>query len=342
LLLQVYQDTRNEVKGDSLANILMTEKQSKSLVSSLIHYYQSLNSNAKLISYFRTAYKNKYLHDEEIISYISALYSDEKFSVEKDYNLIDSLSTIIISNPTSYLLLADLNIKAKKFSLAADCVMKYISIEPNLNFKLYEQLLILLNSSKRYNELDSISTIAIQKFPYEATPFIFKGLSAFNTQKYRNAAVLMIDKFSILNKANSEEKNTIYEFIADLSYKAGMKDTSYLYYNKLIESNSASLIIKNNYAYYLALDSVNLDFADSLSLITVKNDPKNPTFLDTYAWIMYKKGDLKKAKFYIDKAIKYSSPSKALYEHARDIYRELNLLDKAKYFQLKSDETTAE
>jgi len=58
-----------------------------------------------------------------------------------------------------------------------------------------------------------------------------------------------------------------------------------------------------------------------MSSITVKAEPTNPTYLDTYAWILYEQGAYTMAKIYIENAVKYSEnePSAEILEHYGDI-----------------------
>ena len=78
--------------------------------------------------------------------------------------------------------------------------------------------------------------------------------------------------------------------------------------------------ILNNYAYYLAQKGQNLDRAERMSAITVKSAPDNATFLDTYAWVFFKKKDYKMALFYIESAVaKTEEPSAEVLEHYGDI-----------------------
>ena len=42
----------------------------------------------------------------------------------------------------------------------------------------------------------------------------------------------------------------------------------------------------NNYAYYLSEKGVDLHKAEAMSYKTIKAEPNNGTYLDTYAWIL--------------------------------------------------------
>ena len=58
-----------------------------------------------------------------------------------------------------------------------------------------------------------------------------------------------------------------------------------------------------------------------MSYKTVKAEPDNGTYLDTYAWILFMQGRYEEAKIYIEQALKnYKTPSADVIEHAGDIF----------------------
>ena len=90
----------------------------------------------------------------------------------------------------------------------------------------------------------------------------------------------------------------------------------------------------NNYAYYLSLKNEQLDKAEEMSYRTRRQEPENSTYLDTYAWILFMKGDYAHARTYMDKVV---NPEKTdqelladerlvgnLLEHAGDIYAHID------------------
>jgi tetratricopeptide (TPR) repeat protein len=79
----------------------------------------------------------------------------------------------------------------------------------------------------------------------------------------------------------------------------------------------------NNYAYFLIENGGDIDKAEKMSKESISSSPDNYTFLDTYAWIMFKKGDYQNAKIYqssaIEKAEANDDVSADLYYHYGDI-----------------------
>ena len=79
----------------------------------------------------------------------------------------------------------------------------------------------------------------------------------------------------------------------------------------------------NNYAYFLTEKSgtpADLDKAEKLARQAIKLEPGNGTYLDTYAWVLYRKGSSMLALIYIKKAIEATeTPDPTLYEHLAEI-----------------------
>lgn len=115
--------------------------------------------------------------------------------------------------------------------------------------------------------------------------------------------------------------------LADLYHETGRTAEAFATYDKALTYGSDQIYVLNNYAYFLSLDGTNLDKALSMSKKTIDAEPQNPTFLDTYAWILFQKRQYTQAKIYIDQCIKNipeeetdDSHSASLYNHAGDIY----------------------
>ena len=79
----------------------------------------------------------------------------------------------------------------------------------------------------------------------------------------------------------------------------------YALYERVLELDPYNLMILNNYAYHLATHGGDLTKAEKMSAITIREQPSNPTFLDTYGWILHLQGQDQLALFYLNKALWY-------------------------------------
>ena len=117
-----------------------------------------------------------------------------------------------------------------------------------------------------------------------------------------------------------------------LSNAALQSDKAYAAFDSCLQWKPDQVMTLNNYAYFLSVDGKDLKKAEEMSAKTIKAEPKNSTYLDTYAWILYKEERYTEAKLYIDQALANLSDSAMradLLEHAGDIYYAAGLREQA-------------
>lgn len=112
--------------------------------------------------------------------------------------------------------------------------------------------------------------------------------------------------------------------MGDLYHEAGEKEKSYRAYENALTFDSSNSMAANNYAYFLCIEGGDLDKAEKLSGSAISGlDGENPTYLDTYAWILFCKGDSAKAEEIQRAAVGYAERdgyrSAELYDHLGDI-----------------------
>ena len=155
------------------------------------------------------------------------------------------------------------------------------------------------------------------------------------------------DGLEKLEDGNPLVRSDFYAQIGDLNYHLGNKRVAYKKYEEALKLNPQNLGVLNNYSYFLSLDDESLDRAEQMSSITVKAEPTNATYLDTYGWVLFRQGAYTMAMIYIENAVKYSEeePSAEVLEHYGDILYKTGDKEKAveqwkKAKKLGSDSTT--
>ena len=98
-------------------------------------------------------------------------------------------------------------------------------------------------------------------------------------------------------------------------------------YSALLRFDPNNLMLLNNLAWVLCITERDLDKAEQLSRTTIMKEPSNPIYLDTYAWILYKKAEYETAFFYIQRALEYSNEDtkQEVTEHYNAILKKLKL-----------------
>ena len=112
-----------------------------------------------------------------------------------------------------------------------------------------------------------------------------------------------------------------YSIMGDIYHTKKQMSEAYAAYDSALVYNPSNIGALNNYAYYLSVERRDLDKAEEMSYKTVKAEPNNSTYLDTYAWILFEKGNYAEARIYIDNAMKSDGEkSDVIVEHCGDIY----------------------
>jgi len=179
----------------------------------------------------------------------------------------------------------------------------------------------------------ALSTLQRSLKYHDAQPDVHRMLaSAFflnDSVKNIEAAVSELQRaFELTDSAETTKRSEIIASIGDFYFSAENMDSAEVYYRKALDIDPNNIMAKNNYAYHVSEstdDAGRLAEAERLSYDTVMSEPQNPVYLDTYAWILFKMHDYKKAKEYIDRAFSHDmendqEPSSEYYEHAGDIY----------------------
>jgi tetratricopeptide (TPR) repeat protein len=104
-------------------------------------------------------------------------------------------------------------------------------------------------------------------------------------------------------------------------------------YETAFKYHPDNILLLNNYAYHLSERGEKLKEALEMSKKTIDKEPNNPSYLDTYGWILFKLKDYKNAAIYVDKAIKLGKNA-TLLDHMGDIYEGMGEVVKAlKYWK---------
>lgn len=178
-----------------------------------------------------------------------------------------------------------------------------------------------------WKEIARLSQPGMLYNPGEMAFYFFNGLANYYL-KDDDAALNALRKGTaeINDNANPELVADLYSIMGEIYHNKGNNQAAYAAYDSCLQWKPDNIVTLNNYAYFLSVDNIRLDKAEEMSAKAVKAEPKNSTYLDTYAWILYRQKRFSEARIYIDMALKNDTDTtdrKTLLEHAGDIYAEL-------------------
>ena len=229
----------------------------------------------------------------------------------------------------------------KRFPEALRMYETMLNINPK-NEQTWLQIFQLRIQNANFEGLKTDADRAIAVFPENHPFYFYKGIAEIQLKNYPAALQANKKALSLATESDKAVQSDYYSQIGDVYYRMDSTLLAFEAYDKALEANPGNVYVLNNYAYYLSEKNQNLKKAESMSAKTIEKEPKNSTYLDTYAWIFYQQGNYSLAKFYIERAIdnldNKQDPGVVL-EHYGDILMKVGNPEKAFEIYQKSYQT---
>ena len=179
---------------------------------------------------------------------------------------------------------------------------------------------------------------ARQYNPDEMAFYYYQGIASYQKGDLDDALNAFQNGISVINQESDPAiVSDFYAVMGDILHQKGMDQEAYAAYDSCLQWKDDNYGCLNNYAYYLSVNGEQLNRAEQMSYRTIKAEPKNATYLDTYAWILFMQQRYSEAKIYIDQTLACDSDTSAvLLEHAGDIYYHVGDVERAVDFWQQS------
>lgn len=302
---------------------------------SLLEFYRESGELDKAYNELLSAISNKNLDYNiklDIYDYwVTKANNDEQLAKQTE-----EIGNILIeAHPdkgTSYLILGNALTAQEKYSEAKHIYKSVLEID-SANFIAWRQLLLCNVSEEDNDAIQDNAQKALQFFPEQ--PLFYWYAAVSNSIKDNNEDAI---KYLEIGRKFIADKNWLVMFdthLGDLYHITGDKKKAYQAYDRVLRNDPDNILVLNNYAYYLALDSDNLGEALKMSARTIELEPNNPMYIDTYAWVFYKMERYDDAEKWMKKALNLEKNNNGTYlEHYGDILFRLNKKNEAvKYWK---------
>lgn len=292
------------------------------LILSFVNYYEKTGSSDAAQTEIQKAITSSSMEVDTKIQlltrYLSVLQQNKK-DIKEANPLFQSLFEQHPNNTQLNLIYGNVLYLQGEKKGAIDQFQIFINGNPD-NPAGYEQILRVALPEEDFDKVKEVTTEALKHLPGEPQFYFYLGAVNFQQGNYKEALKVFEVGLDSANFNNPILESDFYGQIGDINYHLENKEVAFDSYEKALKLNPQNLPVLNNYSYYLSLEKRNLDKAEQMSGITVKLEPLNPTYLDTYGWILYEQGSYIMAKIYIEKAIEYGEePSAEVYEHYGDV-----------------------
>ncbi|KAA6350713.1 Beta-barrel assembly-enhancing protease [termite gut metagenome] len=274
-----------------------------------------------------------------IMQYFFLESSEAKQDTVKLITIFDHLLEQNIENAQIPFLYAQYLLSIGKEEKAMPVFETVLQYEPD-NASARATLLGYAIRKENNEQIIKICESGIEVSPQLPEYYYYLGIMYYQNDRPDDA--LAVYRKGLASISGNEFKGVLSEFysmVGDIYFQKKRQPDAYMAYDSALVYNPDNIGALNNYAYYLSIERQDLDKAEEMSYKTIRKEPQNSTYLDTYAWILFEKKNYSDARIYIDDAMKNGGESSdIIVEHGGDIYYMNNDKEKALTYWLKAKE----
>lgn len=142
---------------------------------------------------------------------------------------------------------------------------------------------------------------AIARFP--DNPTLLTNLGHLRASDKRYSEALKYYREALRHADNDTLRSDLWAYIGEVHHQQDDLRRTFKAYDKSLRYFADNIMVLNNYAYFLTLAGKDLDRAFSMASRVISLESGNPTYIDTYAWVLYKLGRLEEAKRAMQQAL---------------------------------------
>ena len=245
--------------------------------------------------------------------------------------IIEKAISIHSKEPLFHLILGDISFKEGNFEEAITHYYSALNSGIIKDEYIYTKLIEIHWQEEKTDSILQVTKIATERFPFTPIFYYYQGIALSNRGEYKSAIeALFKGKEYIFD--NEPLISDFYSLIGNSYHELKNNTSSDEAYENALKHNPNNTYVLNNYSYYLSRREEKLLLAKEMIVkcISLTIDAPNPSFLDTYAWVLYKLGEYDLAKIQIEKALELNSGSAVIFDHYGDILYSLGLLNQAR------------
>ena len=286
---------------------------------------QFYNAIGDSVNYDQQTYQALVSKDLDVASKVEVLadYARHLLVAKDSSARTENLFKVLIeqhpNEPQIRMLFSDYLAAKDDMKGAAEQMDYAVNLDPT-DAQAWNRLLVLNIISENYEAAIAAGDRAIELNPNNIELYGYIAPAYYNIKQYDKAIEVYKKALTAVDSTDTEHRSMFLGGMGDAKFSMGDTIGAFALYDQAIEIDPNNVSILNNYAYFLTLCNRDLDKAERMSAKTVQAEPQNATFLDTYAWVFYKRKEYTMAQLYIEMAIKNERrPSSDIYDHYGDI-----------------------
>lgn len=326
ILGDVYlQNGKKQEAYDAYQKVLAVEPDNPMALFSMASYYEQTGQKELYQQQLDTLLLNKKVTSDTKISVMRQVIAENEQSSAKDSTqviaLFDRMMKQDMDDPQIPMLYSQYLLSKNMEQEAVPVLEQVVDLDPT-NKAARLMLVSAAVKKEDYKQIIKVCEPGIEATPDALELYYYLAIAYHQTEQ--GDSVLSVCNRALEHITPDTRKEVIsdfYSIMGDIYHTKKQMTEAYAAYDSALVYNPSNIGALNNYAYYLSVERRDLDKAEEMSYKTVKAEPNNSTYLDTYAWILFEKGNYAEARIYIDNAMKNDGEkSDVIVEHCGDIY----------------------
>ncbi|MBP6090083.1 MAG: tetratricopeptide repeat protein [Crocinitomicaceae bacterium] len=318
-LVEFYFQTGNEEKGILLLeDLVKVSPENGRAHLALADIYRQKNERTKSMEQLKLAFSCEDVDFEMKMKILITLLETAKTIDQSVMSLVDQL---VINNPTqakAHSIQGDFYLRQNKENEALYAYKKALEFDQN-QYPIWNQVLLMEYQSGAFEILYNDSKKCLELFPTIPTIYLLNGVSAVQLKKHQEAIdILKVGKESVVNDPSIEAE--MLGQIGEAYFCLNQVELGKENYKAAIAKDPQSLLLRNNYAYRLALAKIDLEYAYKLAKEISEMNPKSVHFIDTKGFVLFQMGNFTQALNLFELAYTEDATDKLINEHLGDAY----------------------
>ncbi len=307
------------------ADILKQEPDNRRAQMAMLSHYNEIGDSVQARQWLELLLMNKNATTEDRVLLLRQVIGESERS-GGDSTQVLGLFRRVLSLPQADADLAlfcatYMNLKKMPSDSISPVLEHALALEPT-NSAARLQLVSYAWQAEDRDRVIALCQDARQFNPDEMAFYYYQGIAYYQKDQLDQALNSFQNGIGVITaQSDPAIVSDFYAVMGDILHQKGLAREAFVAYDSCLVWKDDNIGCLNNYAYYLSELGEQLDKAEQMSYRTIKAEPKNATYLDTYAWILFMQHRYSEAKIYIDQTLQYDTDTSAvLLEHAGDIY----------------------
>ncbi len=256
----------------------------------------------------------------ELAPYIRKVpeYKNKPVIQQQLFDLAETLTIVHSKEAKAFSLYGDMLYQADKNDEALAAYQKTLELD-NSVFMVWEQVMTILWTLEKGDELLKLTEEAMDVFPNQANVFFMNGVAHSLNKNYKDA-VDALEQSLMMAGRNKEMRNRIYAELGAQYHYLKDEEKSNQAFDDALAINGRDAYTLNKYSYYLCERGTDLEKARQMSSNANQLVANKPSYQDTYGWIMFKLEDYQASERWLKKALNSGGTNNpTILEHYGDV-----------------------